>query len=70
MFEYCFEFRCGGESIEGVDEVDIYWSERCRGSYIDVGGIWGSGVVEGLWAYLYRVATRQHVVSIPNHQET
>jgi hypothetical protein len=55
MFEYRFEFRCGGESIEGVDEVDIYWSECGRGSYLDVGGIWGTGVVKGLRAYLYRI---------------
>jgi len=55
MFEYCFEFRCGGESIEGVDEVDIYWGECGRWSYFDVGSLWGSGLVEGLRAYLYRV---------------
>jgi hypothetical protein len=55
MFEYRLEFRCRGESIEGVDEVDIYWSKRGRGTYLDAGGLWGSGVVKGLRAYLYRV---------------
>jgi hypothetical protein len=55
VFEYCFKFCCGSEGIEGVDEVDLHWDECGRGTYLDVGGIWGSGVVERLWTYLYRV---------------
>jgi len=55
MFEHRLEFRCGGESIEGVVEVDIYRGECGRWSCFDVGSLWGSGLVEGLRAYLYRI---------------